>query len=165
MSDLSKVYTHPNHGGIGKEDPLYPKRGSAYQMKTRAPEYADVMSAYVADFPQVKAAVSKVATGMALVASAQLARFDSGGQKRSSNPRIELSEGDRSDMFVLLVVGPEGSPRQGEATSKKDERGLAAAWSIEYGRLGYTDRKGRYQPAAPGAGPLHAALAAVGWGG
>jgi hypothetical protein len=159
-SALSKVYTHKNHGGIGMEDPLYPKR---FGMLTKNPEYADVMSGYVADFPQVKAAVNKVATQLALVAGAQLNRFHS-DQKRSSNPRIEVVQGFRSDVYVLLVAGPEGkSPKEGAARSKRDERGLAAAWSIEYGRLGYWDKKGRWQPPAPGTGALHAALAAVGW--
>jgi hypothetical protein len=161
----TKVYTHKNHGNIGSEDGRRAKVPRLVRWKQGPPQTPDIASAIWPDHPKVAAKVEGYAKVMGAVATSALARYDKNVESdwESANPRIEVVEGDRTDWHVMLVVGPAGLPSL-DAPANGVDPGLAAAFSIERGRNGYTDKKGRKHPPREGAGALMIALWSVGWG-
>ena len=116
------------------------------------PQDPFMAAGYAAGLPGVRAAVKARAEIGAAVARSVLAAHQS-GQDRSSDPKIKVVAGDRTDYHVLLEVRAQGG---------KGDPDLAAAYSIEYGRRSYVDSKGRRQPATHGVYALTSALVAMG---
>ena len=130
---------------------LYTYAESPVKLVHGKPDDPRMAAGYVAGMPGVNAAVRARAELGALVAEAVLESHVS-DQKRTSRPRIVLVKGDRTDYHINMIVEADGD----------EEDALAAAYSIEYGRGGYTDSKGRRQPPAQGTLALTTALAAMG---
>lgn len=130
---------------------LYTYAESPVPGLVRKPQDPRMAMGYVAGMPGVGAVVhARALVGLA-AAQAVLAAHPS-NQERTSNPEVHLVKGDRTDWHIEMTVQTDGD----------DEGALAAAFSIEYGRGGYVDSKGRRQKAAQGVGALRAAMAAMG---
>lgn len=156
-SSKTKLYTTAPFGSVGRDDPNYARLPPLVRGAPASRYLGDVYTSGDAD---VTAKVRSIAYRLGGIAQAILTA-EHGGQERSSNPRIEVRQGDRTDWHVLLVTGGDSS---GLSLTEDDNEGnsmLAGALSIEYGRRGYTDSKGRKVAPWGGISPLHRAMAVM----
>jgi hypothetical protein len=163
-SSLTKVYTHRQFGNVGSDDD---RRAPVGYLVRKAATTPYIVDAIWPEHPVVQNKARGITYRMAAVAASVLNPRVS-DQKRTMKPRIEVVRGDRTDWYVLLVVGGDygqipsfDTGTTDSSLNKTEQAALGAAWSIEYGRRSYVDSTGKRQPTVQGIGALRAALSSV----